>query len=328
MSYEELKNFILTKMRMSHIYQPVMMIELLRKGGRATTDQIAKSILDHDPTQIDYYKEVVKNMVGKVLTTNHGITSKKGDVYTFRGTEKLTEVQINELVSLCNDKINAYDSKREGMQWEHRKRGRKPISGSIRYQVITRAKGRCEACGVSNKDRAIEVDHIHPKSLGGKNDLSNYQALCYTCNSQKSNNDNTDFRYLEMEYKSREEGCIFCDKQNQKDIINENSMAYVILDGFPVTNGHCLIIPKRHCKDYFDLTQGEVNGTNQLIHTEKERLERLDKTITGFNLGVNCGVSAGQTIFHCHIHLIPRRDNDTDNAIGGVRKVVDGEGDY
>ena len=64
---------------MSHIYQPVMLIEILKKGGYASAKQIAKAILNHDPTQVDYYQEVVKNMVGKVLTSNHGITSKTGD---------------------------------------------------------------------------------------------------------------------------------------------------------------------------------------------------------------------------------------------------------
>ena len=87
MTYQELKDFITTKMRMSHVYQPVMLVEILKKGGYASTEQIAKSILNHDPTQVDYYKEVVKNMVGKVLTSNRGITSKTGDTYSLIDAE-------------------------------------------------------------------------------------------------------------------------------------------------------------------------------------------------------------------------------------------------
>ena len=326
MTYQELKDFITTKMRMSHVYQPVMLVEILKKGGYASTEQIAKSILNHDPTQVDYYKEVVKNMVGKVLTSNRGITSKTGDTYSLIDAEKLTKMQIKELITLCQDKIKEYDIKRDGSQWEHRKRGRKPISGSIRYKVITRARGRCEACGVSIQERSIEVDHIHPKSLGGKDDLSNYQALCYVCNTQKNNKDDTDFRYLDAEFDAREKGCLFCDKK--KGVIHENSLAYLVRDGFAVTKYHSLIIPKRHCKDYFDLTQAEINATNQLIHTEREKLLKLDKTITGFNIGMNCGEDAGQTIFHCHVHLIPRRKGDDESPRGGVRKVIDGKGNY
>ena len=67
MTYQDLKDFITTKMRMSHVYQPVMLIEMHKKGGYASTEQIAKSILNHDPTQADYYKEVVKNIVGTVI---------------------------------------------------------------------------------------------------------------------------------------------------------------------------------------------------------------------------------------------------------------------
>jgi ATP adenylyltransferase len=328
MTYQELKDFITTKMRMSHIYQPVMLIEILRKGGYASTEQIAKAILHHDPSQVDYYKEIVKNMVGKVLTSSRGITSKTGDTYSLIDAEKLTKAQIKELVKLCEEKIEEYDTKRAGAQWEHRKRGRKPISGSIRYKVITRARGRCEACGCSIKERNIEVDHIHPKSLGGKDDLSNYQALCYVCNAQKNNKDDTDFRNINDEYEHRQNGCLFCDKQKQKGIINENSLAFLVRDGFAVTKHHSLIIPKRHCKDYFDLTQAEINATNQLIHAERERLLKLDKTITGFNIGMNCGEDAGQTIFHCHIHLIPRRLGDVENPKGGVRGVIASKQSY
>lgn len=65
-----------------------------------------------------------------------------------------------------------------------------------------------------------------------------------------------------------------------------------------------------------------------MIHNEKDRLLKLDKTITGFNIGMNCGEDAGQTIFHCHVHLIPRRKGDDKVPRGGVRKVIDGKGSY
>ena len=86
MNFRDLKDFIQNQMRMSHIYQPVMLIEILKKGGYASAEQIAKAILNHDPTQVDYYKEVVRNMVGKVLTSNRGITEKIGDTYSLHKT--------------------------------------------------------------------------------------------------------------------------------------------------------------------------------------------------------------------------------------------------
>ena len=89
-----------------------------------------------------------------------------------------------------------------------------------------------------------------------------------------------------------------------------------------------MIIPKRHAKTYFDLGQAEVNAINELIHSEREKLEKSDPSISGFNVGINCGEDAGQTIFHCHIHLIPRRNGDVENPKGGVRHTIPGKGFY
>lgn len=85
-------------MRMSQVYQPVMLMELLKNGGEATVTQIAQAILNKDPTQIEYFTEIVKNMVGRVLTKNRGITSKNGNTYTLTGSEKLTHEQAAELM--------------------------------------------------------------------------------------------------------------------------------------------------------------------------------------------------------------------------------------
>jgi len=329
-AFEKLKKFIIKDMSMSHIYQPVMLIALLKNKGRATVKEIAQAILNQDPTQIEYYSEIVKNMVGKVLTTNRGITEKSGDTYNLINNNLLSENEANELIVLCEQKIQEYEKKRDGAHWEHRKRGRRVISGTVRYEVLKRANGRCELCGISHELKSLEVDHITPKSLGGKDDISNYQALCYTCNAQKNNKDNTDFRDLNSQYEHRDKECLFCDIQlnETKRIVEENTLAYVIRDAFAVTEYHSLIIPKRHAKDYFELSQAEINAINQLICSQKLQLEKIDKSIEGYNLGMNCGEVAGQTIFHCHIHLIPRRKNDVKEPKGGVRNVIPGKGIY
>jgi diadenosine tetraphosphate (Ap4A) HIT family hydrolase len=87
-------------------------------------------------------------------------------------------------------------------------------------------------------------------------------------------------------------------------------LAYVIRDGFPVTQYHSHIIPKRHTKDYFGLTQAEINAINSLMHEQKALLDQQDKTIEGYNIGMNCGEIAGQSVWHCHVHLIPRLKGD------------------
>lgn len=330
MNYKKLHQFISSEMRMSQVYQPVMIIELLKNNGEATVQQIAQAILDKDPTQIEYFSEIVKNMVGKVLTKNRGITEKDGNTYKLIGSQVLTSDERLELISLCEKKIQDFESQRGDAIWEHRKRGHRPISGSIRYEVLSRAKFKCELCGISADEKSIEVDHIFPKSLGGKDDLTNYQALCYSCNASKRNTDDTDFREFKTLYENRENNCLFCDIQisDTQRIISENNLAYAIRDGFPVTEGHTLFIPKRHVLDYFGLVPAEVNAINRLISEQKKLIQEKDFTVDGFNIGMNCGETAGQTIFHCHVHLIPRRKGDVENPRGGVRHLIGGKGYY
>jgi ATP adenylyltransferase len=121
--------------------------------------------------------------------------------------------------------------------------------------------------------------------------------------------------------------CIFCDIP-KKRIILENELIYAIRDNFPVTPLHTLIIPKRHIEDYFSLTDNELLLFNNLLKDIKDSIQNNDELVSGFNIGVNSGRSAGQTIFHCHVHLIPRRDGDIENPRGGIRHLIPGKGDY
>ena len=316
---------------MSQIYQPLMLIELLKNmDGKASVKDIAQSILNKDPTQIEYFSQIVKNMVGKILTKNHSIATKDKNTYSLIGSDELSNEQKEELIALCEQKIAEFEAKRGDTVWSHRRRGHRPISGSIRYEVLSRAKFKCELCGISADEKSIEVDHIFPKSLGGKDDIANFQALCYSCNAAKRNTDDTDFRVFKSMYEQRQEGCLFCDIQanDMKRIIAENNLAYAIRDGFPVTAGHTLFIPKRHTLDYFGLVPAEVSAINDLLAKQKKSLQEADPTIDGFNIGMNCGETAGQTIFHCHVHLIPRRKGDVENPRGGVRHIIAGKGFY
>jgi ATP adenylyltransferase len=117
------------------------------------------------------------------------------------------------------------------------------------------------------------------------------------------------------------EDCIFCNLEASR-IEDENELFLVIKDLYPVTEGHTLIIPKRHVSSFFELTDEEQSSFLEMLHLQKQKLASMDETITGFNVGINDGEDAGQTVMHCHIHLIPRRKGDMENPRGGVRGVI------
>ncbi len=325
--YNSLKAFISKKMRMSHIYQPLMLIELIKGNGKSTGVKIARSFLDYDDTQIEYYQHIIKIMPFKVISKHFKEIKRDKDNYVFENFD-LSEIQKKELIDLCKVQLNKYINKR-GLDniLQHRKKSSGYISGSIRYEVFKRAKRRCELCGISSNEKALEVDHIIPRENGGSDEMSNFQALCYSCNSMKRNKDDTDFRNILDTYKHRDKECIFCNVSKNK-IIKENQLAIAIEDNYPVTKNHLLVISKRHCSNYFDLYQPEINACNQLIFETREQLLKKDKSIEGFNIGNNSGEVAGQTIKHCHIHLIPRRKGDTENPRGGVRGVIKEKQNY
>ncbi len=121
--------------------------------------------------------------------------------------------------------------------------------------------------------------------------------------------------------------CLFCTIR-KKELIFENELAYVSYDTYPVSTHHCLIIPKRHIKDYFELSDREIVACDQLIKKVKKQIQIKDPTVKGYNIGINSGIVAGQSIMHCHIHLIPRREGDVDNPQGGVRSVIPSKQHY
>lgn len=121
--------------------------------------------------------------------------------------------------------------------------------------------------------------------------------------------------------------CLFCAISSDR-IVAANDLAYAIRDGFPVADGHSLVIPRRHVDDYFGLTTQELQACDSLLRDLRISLMQADPTIGGFNIGMNAGEVAGQTIFHCHMHLIPRRAGDVPNPRGGVRHVIPGKGYY
>lgn len=122
--------------------------------------------------------------------------------------------------------------------------------------------------------------------------------------------------------------CVFCEIVNdKKDIIFESDLAVAFFDSHPVSVGHTLIIPKRHCVTYFDLTKEEIEEMFELSMKVKEHLDQ-EYQPDGFNVGFNCLEAGGQSVMHAHMHVIPRYKGDSENPRGGLRKVVKRKDNY
>ena len=121
--------------------------------------------------------------------------------------------------------------------------------------------------------------------------------------------------------------CLFCKIEKSK-IVSENDLFIVVRDNYPVTELHTLIISKRHTTSYFELEDSEKISLIKTLDKQKNLLLQNDSTIKGFNIGINDGVEAGQTIMHFHAHLIPRRTGDVQNPRGGVRGVIPEKQNY
>ena len=256
---------------MSHVYQPVMLRVLLERGGYASTEEIAKALLGHDPSQIEYYKKRTKVMVGKVLT-KHGIVEPIKDGKRIIGyklnADSLSKIEIATLKRSCDSRLNEFVEKRGDNVWKHRR----------------------------------DVDSLK--------DEANFQNVLET--------------HQEQEYTSN---CIFC-RIDPDRVVAENKLCYAIRDGFPVTPLHTLVVPKRHVANYFNLYQSELEAIHVMLDEQHADIPQQDKTVTGFNVGINAGSDAGQTVFHAHIHLIPRRYGDNNDPRGGVRGVIPSKQGY
>jgi ATP adenylyltransferase len=223
---DQLATYIQNHMRMSHIYQPVMLKTLLQRGGEATVGEIAKALLSYDRSQVEYYAVRTNNMVGKVLRQNAIVAPIKAgrciSGYKINAAQ-LSDDDISILVKLCDERLAEYVKKRGDGIWGHRNLADGYVPGSVRYEVLKRAKYRCELCGAHEEQAALHIDHIVPRARGGSDDISNFQSLCVTCNTNKRDRDDTDFRSVAASYEDRSPGCLFC-QINPGRVVAENEL--------------------------------------------------------------------------------------------------------
>jgi diadenosine tetraphosphate (Ap4A) HIT family hydrolase len=157
---------------------------------------------------------------------------------------------------------------------------------------------------------------VHQKPTYQCNVVLNYKSIFINENCEIY-----EYQHFNQISKLNQLDCPFCNPDSERELILESATAYAIFDKFPVNNGHTLIIPKKHCSDYFELSFKEQAACWYMLNKAKEILIQKFNP-DGFNIGININESAGQTVPHVHIHLIPRYKGDVKEPKGGVRGVI------
>lgn len=290
-------------MSLSHVYQPLMIRTILMGGGAATRRQIAAAFLAADVSQLEYYDHIAAGYPTTTLK-RHGIITHHRRVYRLsEAFDGLTEWERTALIAVCDHRVADYVAHRQDRIWRHRGQNFDPVPGTQRYAILARAKGRCEACGVSSMERALQVDHIVPRAQGGSNDLANLQALCSTCNAQKLDRDKTDFHAAHADYAYRRPDCAICEVAEPAEHPGN------LLARFWREPGGALCIgPRRHVSDYRALTQPEMNAMRALELSVLESAGELTR------LRLSIEWSPAQD----YVHIGARLETLTESTAGAV----------
>ena len=322
MNYKELMDFIENKMRMTNVYQPIIIEKMLENGGTASAHSLAAEFLRTDYAQLDYYIYIV-NRWPRITLKKHGVITESGRGDRNRmfalTASRLTWKQRRDLAAACRRRLDGYKKEKKLPPYGDGSGFRTPIGISKRYAVLSKCGGRCVACGISSQEMRLEVDHIIPRSKGGSDDLSNLQALCHVCNRQKRDRDDLDF-LLEINRDAfGHKGCFLCKPRKMK---MENFLAGAAWIKPPYTKPHAVIIPKRHVPNYFELRPPERAMMNDLLEAhlaneDPEARSVSDRRNAGkgffgefkmrnFRLDLETSTSEDKSR-HCAIHVVPIR---------------------
>ncbi len=305
LNYKELMDFIENRMSMTGVYQPVMIEKMLRNGGTVSAWGAAREFLRNDYAQLEYYIHIVNRWPRRTLK-KHGVITESGigdrnRMFTLTASG-LTKRQRENLVASCRHRLNEYKMRKGIPPHGDGPHSPKAVSGSMRYKVLAKSGGRCVACGVSSLERAIEVDHIVPRSKGGPDELSNLQALCYKCNSQKRDRDDLDFLQEINRKAFGHKGCRWC----KREMKMQNFLAGAAQVKRTRYGQHVVIVPKRHMPNYFELRPPERAMMIDLLEAHLAEEYPEARSASDFSLELETSASVDESR-HCAIHVVPIR---------------------
>ena len=322
MDFGQLVDFIENRMHMSHVYQPLLIRSLVAAGGTATLRQLALSFLVEDESQILFYEDRIRKMPARILK-KHGVIKEHGDLISL-AVGPLDYGQRSKIRELCERKLQAFLQQRGLDAWASRMIETDPVPPALRYQALMRSGGRCVLCGATKEDATLHVDHILPRSRGGKNTIDNLQVLCANCNEAKSNRDTTDLRAGPLVAETATDpGCPFCGPDLRSKAVARGELCFAVAHPRSPVAGHLLVVPFRHAPDFLALTADERRDCEDLLRVLGNESRSSDEGIKGFTVLAGGGGEGSLGTAHTHIHLIPERDGSELTAVvqgaGGAR---------
>lgn len=260
MDYHTLKQYIEKDMQMTHMYQPLMLMTILESGtGAASARDVARSFVSRDPEYLDYYTRIVKRWPQKTLRNHNIIEYDRGTkLYSIPFDTAITGRQRSRLIKLCHDRFQQFVRKDPAIWRNSKTVGR--ITKNKRYDVMSKSKGVCAACGRASTKAELDVDHIVPTSWGGTNNLDNLQALCRQCNREKRDRDDTNFLLWHKQLQfARNPKCRICCSYHASK--GKNGLAFSIMN-----KKEYLVSPIRHVTSYADMIPPERQLCMDLVH--------------------------------------------------------------
>lgn len=296
MDYSELEQFIHKKMRMTHVYQPLMIKTLLKSGSlTAAVEDIARSFVNEDIPVLEYYKKIVKRWPHITLTSHNVVEyDRRRKSYRLLLDLNTSQSRINRLVELCDLRLKEFIDQDRWIR-TRRQQAARSSPGGFRYDILAKSKGRCVACGIKSTEALLHVDHIIPLARDGSNAYENLQALCGRCNQQKRDRDDTDFLlwHKQMQF-SKNPKCRLC---NGRHKTLDNRLAYAVID--PSSSDYAsFVTPVRHVRSLVDMIPAEKQLCLMLVDQIIENVKR-DFPKTEFDV---TGLDSSDTE-HCQIHI-------------------------
>lgn len=306
LDYDEMADFVRHTMKMTSVYQPIVIRTLIESGGEATDEDVARAFLGEDKRQLEYYVRIAKRWPRNVLE-GHGVVGYRKGARGESGTftlrlEGATDAQRRRIAELCNLRLEEYiDKETAGMPLFGGTGQRPAASDAARDAALARSGGMCAACSTPLHKTSTRFDYIVPPGIGGgADDPSNLQALCAVCSVSRKDRNALEFLLVRNRLMFRK-GCYLCGVRESADLGNE--LAVAVPASRATYGDHWIVAPKSHVPRFEDMLPAERHFCMDLIEPAKVRMRQAGYMGRGFSVSMRDAAAGGRG--HFGIDVVP-----------------------